>query len=996
MLISITQIKFKNMTTNLNFRLINLWRIVLKSDYNKNLLLSRNLLFITLFFFSSTNSNYNIIGQENQNIVPTICDTYSENNFVPDFNINSQTNVSFASNYFPDNYYYDKKILIDGILKFNKSIIFVNCIFKFKPNASLEVLNSNSLNAWGSKFFSCNHLWEGIKIESNAIFNFGYGLIQNAKYGITLDDNSVLNSRNSRYLDNFICIRNGNATINSSGPIIEGFSSNIFTSTKGLILPVIDNSNFPNKAYCGIYSNHGIIMLPYIETDGKNKFSNMGYGIRALNSTINVLNCEFNSFFPYEFSDQFSTLNLSPSGIASEQGLTRIGNQIDNNYQGNCHFFNIQGGSGIRTWSSSLSCKNNLFDGDFVYGISSTNNNILSPIIDINFNHLHSTALYAEQIFIDRPSATSSIFFPSHLNISNNSISLNELGQYGMYLGSFLGMAEDEARIFSNKINIVTNLPDQFGVFNFPSFSKNWKFRKNYFYYHGITNEYHRYGFWAVNSKAQGNEFSLNELVGVDDVNGLGIGAKFENCPQWRLCQNIFNNSRIGLHFAGNNSDCTLKMNTFGHHNYGLVVSNNLFNQNENHYTTINSYSLIGPKIQLRHGNMWSEDVGAYQNSAVICSDFPLKSHFVTENEQISILPPTRSPISNDFFEYLMGNNNYGCGLQIQNQINEQEENLNGFYKEQIETNFISFTNMIAKWDAKKDAYYQLLKLSNLNNNSVFNQFLIDELQTSVGILAKLRHKLLNIVLTPEDLQFQYDQLIFQRNQLLDNFYLLPPIYQNQDTLCLYPNLLLLSTKKSIKDQILENQNTTTNIEYFIKEFKKQKAILLLNEITTLDFSSQIEKNELFLIKYNLRRIAGVEESQTENFMLDYIANMCIDSAGRSKEEARMIIQNNNLSHTSFINSNCSFLNQEFRRIQELNSITIYPNPVENIINLIIEDNLPCLWEIINLSGQSLLKGKLNQLNKNRIYAESLSPGIYFLKIIIENQLSNVIKFNKL
>lgn len=130
--------------------------------------------------------------------------------------------------------------------------------------------------------------------------------------------------------------------------------------------------------------------------------------------------------------------------------------------------------------------------------------------------------------------------------------------------------------------------------------------------------------------------------------------------------------------------------------------------------------------------------------------------------------------------------------------------------------------------------------------------------------------------------------------------------------------------------------------------------------------------------------------------MLDYIANMCIDSAGRSKEEARMIIQNNNLSHTSFINSNCSFLNQEFRRIQELNSITIYPNPVENIINLIIEDNLPCLWEIINLSGQSLLKGKLNQLNKNRIYAESLSPGIYFLKIIIENQLSNVIKFNKL
>ena len=64
----------------------------------------------------------------------------------------------------------------------------------------------------------------------------------------------------------------------------------------------------------------------------------------------------------------------------------------------------------------------------------------------------------------------------------------------------------------------------------------------------------------------------------------------------------------------------------------------------------------------------------------------------------------------------------------------------------------------------------------------------------------------------------------------------------------------------------------------------------------------------------------------------------------------------------------------------QIENISIYPNPVNNILNINIGSNSDLNYSIFNITGQTIIKGIFDN-SINGIDFSTLSEGIYFLKV---------------
>jgi hypothetical protein len=83
-----------------------------------------------------------------------------------------------------------------------------------------------------------------------------------------------------------------------------------------------------------------------------------------------------------------------------------------------------------------------------------------------------------------------------------------------------------------------------------------------------------------------------------------------------------------------------------------------------------------------------------------------------------------------------------------------------------------------------------------------------------------------------------------------------------------------------------------------------------------------------------------------------------------------------------------------FEELDKNIGITVYPNPVNDIINVIVQINEPVSsidFELIDVKGNKLLKNKFLESQKEfQINVNDLPTGIYFLKTIINDKKYNV------
>ena len=72
--------------------------------------------------------------------------------------------------------------------------------------------------------------------------------------------------------------------------------------------------------------------------------------------------------------------------------------------------------------------------------------------------------------------------------------------------------------------------------------------------------------------------------------------------------------------------------------------------------------------------------------------------------------------------------------------------------------------------------------------------------------------------------------------------------------------------------------------------------------------------------------------------------------------------------------------------------VVAYPNPTNDILNIQAEDSISSI-EVVNILGQTLLISKGNS-NREQIDISGLSPGNYFVKIVV-GDVSSVLRIVK-
>ena len=65
----------------------------------------------------------------------------------------------------------------------------------------------------------------------------------------------------------------------------------------------------------------------------------------------------------------------------------------------------------------------------------------------------------------------------------------------------------------------------------------------------------------------------------------------------------------------------------------------------------------------------------------------------------------------------------------------------------------------------------------------------------------------------------------------------------------------------------------------------------------------------------------------------------------------------------------------------QIENISIYPNPINNMLNISVGSNSGLNYSIFNITGQIIFKGKFTSSN-NRVDFSDLSKGVYFLQVL--------------
>jgi len=99
---------------------------------------------------------------------------------------------------------------------------------------------------------------------------------------------------------------------------------------------------------------------------------------------------------------------------------------------------------------------------------------------------------------------------------------------------------------------------------------------------------------------------------------------------------------------------------------------------------------------------------------------------------------------------------------------------------------------------------------------------------------------------------------------------------------------------------------------------------------------------------------------------------------------------------SSSVGSQIPFEVIEALSIDDFNTITlkVFPNPTDNILNVHLDllDNIS--YQIVDLSGRSVISGKLNTL-KSKIELSALEASIYILNISKNNSIIQSYKISK-
>jgi Leucine-rich repeat (LRR) protein len=154
------------------------------------------------------------------------------------------------------------------------------------------------------------------------------------------------------------------------------------------------------------------------------------------------------------------------------------------------------------------------------------------------------------------------------------------------------------------------------------------------------------------------------------------------------------------------------------------------------------------------------------------------------------------------------------------------------------------------------------------------------------------------------------------------------------------------------------------------------------NQISSLDFSNNPQLTRLYCSNNNLTSLTiknGINQDFSNVNFNDCwktgnpnLTTICADESEIASVQS--FLEDCGGSQTISVNSNCNLTTQDFKK----NQIAIYPNPVNDVLNINLENSIISSVTVFNTLGQKVY---FSYSTTSQIDVSKLEAGAYFLKV---------------
>ena len=809
--------------------------------------------------------------------------------------------------------------------------------------------------------YSCNKMWSGIEIQTDGSISSNYSIVEDAEYGVYINDNSYIDIETTSFNRNYIGIYvRPNSGVNSFS--FFNLTDNEFTSIGTLLPPYsISPSLVGSKTFVGLYLNDCNLSI-----DGGsnlNNFAGLNIGIFSNNSNLQVQNTIFDNIQPDKIYknlfDGSAIYALGNGGVYSirQYGLGKTGPLNFNS----CKY-------GINAEKVNVNCsENNMYDmligvrivksNHFDFQVRSNTIDATGYGVDLEFNDVSSYYISNNDININMSSGTNGvgIYITEGgagsvgwwvKNVSENLIYTGQ-AKYGMYLGNCIN------------VTCIHNVLD-------------------------LTSNVIKHGIAVIGGK--GNVFRCHVVncdtwLGVDEYQACYYFSS--SVDNNLICNKAYNGS-VGFRFDGHCGSFTD------------------FNSSEMWY---NGYRglILGPTgiigDQTNNGNAWFP----YSGTSAECQGSPSSSYFFVNPFGSPYIPDIILAPGQWFFGTsgfpAIGCNNSQCTPYLTETMETRLSSQDYFLAIQQSLDpFLAAQQLISKQYLLDKISVVDSQITDANILQFYQQNQNSTINSLVNIQSEFKNGLdLNTVLKSELSQSDslIDSLLIQlRQNLLMIRSSTDPIYRNN----------LMNANMTIQNDIRliqQSHQIDLNVEYASSSvFLNQK----LSENNSLSFSETMYENDKVVNDLFLRFMKpdlGIPFSDLDLIQVEELSNLCSALGGEAVFKARPIYQYY-FPFTYFDDSYlCAINNYTYRNSNHQNTINaLYPNPAGNEIQLAMSllDIEAIHIDVYNDNSQLVLSTDMNVLPDNNIKVNisDLKTGMYQMVVSSGSKIITSSRFMKL
>jgi hypothetical protein len=581
--------------------------------------------------------------------------------------------------------------LITGTLVINKNVSFVNCRFYMSPGAKIIVKNGYTLKVNSSRFFGCDKLWEGIRVENGSTLIMTASRIEDAFYAIrskqftppppqTFIKTATINLTKDTFNRNHVSVVKLKddpdfVVTYFRGCIFDHSGADLALPPTGIDFPFFTNNILSRyctkKSYAGVLLD-GSFASFNVNTSYKCSMRRMRHGFVTRNSSIKIKYFDFcgmknydggsggvSACVPLGVDATDPEYNACGSGIFATAGHTTVSKSP----------FWANGGGGVTQYEGSLTALENLFDDSgegiavayLVYGDLGIGTSFdLPTTCNVSNNTFDFVSSKGGGMLIDRPKNTQGNV---GLQLNNNIFKFGAgVGEgFAIWVKSYYANT-DKASIVGNNILVNNAL---FGkiptndIFNpyytigaihvsgegFLNSSKNWNICQNIIKFSadnniptlGTQKGIEIEGLSSSNSRIYDNTITGGTLDNFSA--GIGIVRTSGFCYD----NNTTAFSGMGLNMKGSCYPSTIEVNKFKDHYVG-----SLFNAEYGPGGTISSPIQIG--VQEHRGNQW---IGPFGALGAVLADAATSdlNQFIVDQADNPYYNPTNSGPPNFFVD---------------------------------------------------------------------------------------------------------------------------------------------------------------------------------------------------------------------------------------------------------------------------------------------------------------------------------------------------------